>query len=102
MAADNILNLKWNGIRSERSREIRSHSKLVQAFSSDFSFVGRSATRSYACVRLVRRWFWEGSERMRFRRVSRFSDLGAFVGAAGGAKFEGSFPLIVCESATVV
>lgn len=89
------MNLKWNGIRSEKSREIRSHSKLVQAFSSDFSFVGRSATKSYACVRLVRRWFCEGSERMRFRRVSKFRDFGAFAGAAGGARFGGSFPLIV-------
>lgn len=96
------MNLKWNGNRSDRSREIISHSKLVQAFSRDFSFVGRSATRSYACGKLERRWFWDGSESNRFKRVSSLRDFGAVAGTLGGVRFGGSFPLTVCESATVV
>ena len=50
---------------------------------------------SYAWLRAARRWFCAGSARVRFNRVSSWRDFGAFVGSGGGARLEGSFPLIV-------
>ena len=102
MAAENILNLKWNGSLTDRSNEIRSHSRFVHALRRVFSFVGHSATKSYACVRLVSRWFCAASDSVKFNRVSSLRDLGAFVGGGGGVRFGGSFPVNVCDRAIVV
>lgn len=102
MAAARVLNLKWKGRRAERSREIMSQSRLLQARVRHFSFRGRRAMREKCCERGVRRWFWAGSETVTVIRERRVRDLGAFAGKGAGERSAGSLPEIDWERATVV
>lgn len=102
MAAARVLNLKWKGRREERSREMMSQSRLLQARVRHFSFRGRRAMREYCCERGVRRWFWAGSETVMVMRVRRVRDLEGLGGRGGGERSAGSFPEMDWERAMVV
>lgn len=69
-----------------------SQSAPVQASEKVFSFVGRTERREYTWERAERRWFWDGSDCVRFKRVRRVRDFGVFGGGAGGVMLGGSFP----------
>ena len=58
--------------------ELHSAVNAFSACSLSFNAAGRRARMSYAAARAGRRWFWEGSEKVRVRR-RRIVVLGGMV-----------------------